>query len=59
MRKKVKNAIIYTITGAACAIWGISASALDSASPIPFCALVASSIWLVLFMWANGFFKED
>lgn len=59
MKKKIKNAIILTITGAMFAIWCVAVCAIDSATPIPFCAFVASSIWLILFAWANDFFKSE
>lgn len=61
MKKKVKNAIILAITGAMFAVWCIAVCMIDSTSPIPFCALVASTVWLVTFLWANDFFmnKED
>lgn len=59
MKKKIKNAIILTITGAMFAVWCVAVCMIDSATPIPFCAFVASSIWLILFAWANDFFKSE
>ena len=59
MKKKIKRGIILTITAVMAAVWCIAVCAIDSASPIPFLALVASTIWLVMFACANGFFESE
>lgn len=54
MKKKVKNAILYTITFTALILWILSILAIDSTTKIPFCTLVLTTGWLFAFMWANG-----
>lgn len=54
MRKKIKNAIILSITAAAFILWCISVVTIDSTTKIPFCTFILSSGWLFAFMWANG-----
>lgn len=53
MKKKVKNAILYTITFTALVLWILSVLALDSETLIPMFTLVMSGGWLFAFMWAN------
>ena len=53
MKKKIKNAILYTITFTALVLWILSVLALDSETLIPMFTLAISGGWLFAFMWAN------
>ena len=58
MKKKIKRAIILTITMAMFVLWCISVVAIDSATNIPLFAFIISTAWLFYFMWCNDWFKE-
>ena len=53
MKKKVKNAILYTITFTALVLWILSILTLDSETLIPLFTMAISGGWLGAFMWAN------
>lgn len=53
MKKKLKNAIILTITAVMFVLWVLSVLAVDSTTNIPIFTLIISTIWLFYFMWAN------
>lgn len=48
--KKRKRTIAYYITIVAAIVWAVGASAIDTASSVPFVACLLSSLWLVLYV---------
>lgn len=53
MKKKLKNAIILTITAVMFVLWVLSVLSVDSTTNIPIFTLIISTAWLFYFMWAN------
>lgn len=53
MKQKLHNGILYTITFIAAVAWIFSACTLDADSWLPIRALLVSSAWLGLFLYAN------
>lgn len=57
VRRRIKNAILKTITAIAGLVFILSACALDSDSWLPFIALCISALWLSVFAYANGWLE--
>lgn len=53
MKRKLKNAIILTITAVMFVLWVLSVLSVDSTTNIPIFTLIISTTWLFYFMWAN------
>ena len=56
-KRRMRNAILLSITGVMIALAMISVASADSTSLIPIVTLLISGTWLVLFAKANGMDK--
>ena len=57
MKRKIKNAVLNTLTGIAAVVCFFSIFCIDTESPIPMICLIVSLLWLAYFGWCNGLFE--
>lgn len=55
---RLKNKILKAVTACSVLAFFVAGSALDSESFLPHGVIVASLVWIILFCYANGYFKE-